>query len=118
MLKNLNCKKLQKWEFIVDAPGQAGHACGIPDLLSPHVPAYLLDVARHLKEVGCSKPTMCHTAACDPYKSVFKTRFLCFPKIRKPNIENWKTDKAFVEQFLHVNDMQIDNLVHALFLGS
>ena len=118
MLRSLNCKKSQKWEFIVDGPGQPGHACGVPDLMSPHFPRYFLDVVRQLWEVGCSNPTMCHSSTCDPYKSVFKTKFWCFPRIRKPNINNWKSDEAFVEQYLHVNNMQIDSFVHVLFLGS
>ena len=95
-----NCTNSPNWNFVTDNLALPGHACGLPT--QPTI-LYLLDVFRQLQQVDCSNPKDCKTAGCDPYTSVFKSKWLCFPNIRKPNLKNWKSDKAFVDTLMHVS---------------
>ena len=117
ILRNLkNCKNSQQWEFIVNDPELPGHACGLPSIGS--LPGYLWNVGRHLKKVRCSDPKPCFTADCDPYMSVFTQKSGCHADIRKPNLDNWKTDKVFVSHFIYVGNTSLDNVVNRVFSGN
>ena len=91
-----DCKNSPEWEYVQGA-GVPGHACGLPTL--PTV-EYLLDVYQQLQDVECSDPKQCRARHCDPYLSVFTTKWFCYPDIRTPNLNHWHTDQAFVSQFV------------------
>ena len=98
-----NCKNSpNKWDF-VKKPGIPGHACGVPTLPDPNVRAYIVDFYQQTLSVGCSDPKECSTRGCDPYLSVFTHKRFCYPNIRKPNLENWQSDQAFVNTFIYVS---------------
>ena len=119
VLKVLNsitsCKNSRHWDFVVEDPGLPGHACGLPIL--PTV-EYLLDVYQQLQEVECSDPKECHTWGCDPYLSVFTSKWFCFPNIRTPNLRNWHSDQAFVSQFIQVVIITQSNQLFVHVLGN
>jgi len=100
-----NCKNSPQWDFVTTESDLPGRACGLPTL--PTI-AYLLDVYQQLLDVECSDPKECSTRGCDPYLSVFTSKWFCFPNIRKPNLKNWQSDQAFVNTFLYgINPLQI-----------
>eukprot|EP00090_Calanus_glacialis_P043131 TRINITY_DN7631_c0_g1_i7.p1 TRINITY_DN7631_c0_g1~~TRINITY_DN7631_c0_g1_i7.p1 ORF type:complete len:921 (-),score=153.36 TRINITY_DN7631_c0_g1_i7:68-2830(-) len=100
-----NCKNSPQWDFVPGGANLPGHACGLPTL--PTI-EFLLDVYQQLQDVECSDPRECSTWGCDPYLSVFTSKWFCYPNIRKPNLLNWQSDQAFVNQFLYgINPMHV-----------
>ena len=92
-----NCKNSFKWEWVATGVNLPGHTCGLPTL--PTV-EFLLDVYQQLQDVECSDPNECYTSGCDPYLSVFTTKWFCHPHIRTPNLHKWYTHQAFANQFI------------------
>ena len=99
-----SCKNSPQWDFVSGGSLLPGHACGLPALPTVN---YLLDVFRQLMDVECSTPRKCRTFGCDPYTSVFKSKWFCYPKLRRPDLKNWQSDQAFVRQFLYVSNLAL-----------
>ena len=97
-------KNSPQWDFVLESHHLPGHACGLPALPTVN---YLLDVFRQLMDVECSTPRKCRTFGCDPYTSVFKSKWFCYPKLRRPDLKNWQSDQAFVRQFLYVSNLAL-----------
>ena len=95
-----NCNNYPQWEFVIEDPALPAKACALPTWPSID---YLLDVYKQLIYVKCSNPKDCSNPGCDPYMSVFRSRWLCYPKIRKPNLKNWHSDQAFASTFINVS---------------
>lgn len=105
-----------------DPPDLPGHVGGVPH--SDEVPN--LDwfglLADRLAKISCSDPCDPAHPSCDPYKSVFDNSEACGladvnsgPKrLRKPEINDWRTDDAFARSFLTgVNPLMV-RLVRSL----
>ena len=107
-----SCRNTRKWDFVISDPALPGHACGLPTL--PTV-EYLLDVYQQLLDVESSDPTECNRWGCDPYLSVFTTKWFCFPNIRTPDLHDWRTDEAFVNQFIQVSNEKSINIINLIF---
>ena len=95
-----NCKNSPKWDFVHGGSKLPGHACGLPTL--PTID-YILDVYQQLMDVECSDPRDCSSWGCDPYLSVFRSKWFCYPNIRKPNLYKWQSDDSFARHFLYVS---------------
>ena len=105
-----NCKNYQHWWDFVKRPGLTGLACGVPTLLTPRNGPYIVDFFQQFLGVSCSDPAECSTWGCDPYLSVFTSEQFCYPNMRKPNLENWQSDQAFVNTFLYVSHDLLNQL--------
>ena len=110
-----SCKNSPQWDFVTGDPYLPGYACGLPTFPTLE---FLLDVYQQQLDIECSDPGECYTWGCDPYLSVFTSKWFCYPNIRKPYLENWSSDEAFVSQFLNVSPVVLNNTSYWLILGN
>ena len=70
--------------------------------------AYLEEFAKQHMKIVCLNPKNCNETDCDPYKSLLTSKSTKECKkpdqvIRRPDVKEWKSSKAFARHFLYVS---------------